>query len=601
MHGLKIMMLKVVIIIPLFVLAMWMSTHLFAQTFGYNPRLGEPLAIFSGFAVYKPWMIWLWMFKPHGLGALTFHKIMMPLYGASIASVIVAIVLNAKSKISGLSHHGSARWATNKEIKDAGLNADSGVMLGLRADEKYYLRHAGPEHICVFAPTRSGKGVGLVVPTLLTWRGSVVCFDPKAENWQLTSGFRSGFSRCIYFDPTSEKSARFNPLFQVRKGLNEIKDVQNIADILVDPEGSNDRRSHWDRTAHSLLVGVILHVLYAEPDKSLAGVANFLSDPSRSFLDTLRIMMSTMHLDKSVHPVVAASARELLNKAENERSGVLSTAMSFLGLYRDPVVALATSSCDFQLEDLLSDDEHISLYLVVPPSDLSRVRPLVRLILNQMGRRLTEKMEIAPARPEAKQLLLLLDEFPSLGRLDFFETSLAYIAGYGIRAFLITQSLNQIEKIYGANNSILDNCHIRVAFAANDDRTAKRISDLLGTTTETKDQQSISGRRSGIFLDNTSISEQSFARALLTPSEVNQLASDKEIVFAAGVPPILAKKLVYFTDELFKKRILPRCEYAKSDTTIKGEWHNISPKIVLDVVPFEFIEQSRPGEKGDLL
>src|SRR5205085_6077520 len=159
-----------------------------------------------------------------------------------------------------------------------------------------YLRHDGPEHVMAFAPTRSGKGVGLVVPTLLGWTGSAVVHDIKGENWQLTAGWRSRFSHCLLFNPTDARSARYNPLLEVRKGDNEVRDAQNIADILVDPEGALERRNHWEKTSHSLLVGAILHVLYAEADKTLAGVANFLSDPSRRIETTLNAMLATPHL-----------------------------------------------------------------------------------------------------------------------------------------------------------------------------------------------------------------------------------------------------------------------------------------------------------------
>jgi type IV secretion system protein VirD4 len=230
------------------------------------------------------------------------------------------------------------------------------------------------------------------------------------------------------------------------------------------------------KTSHSLLVGAILHVLYAEADKTLAGVANFLSDPSQPIDATLNVMLATAHLGDRVHPVVASAARELLNKSENERSGVLSTTMSFLGLYRDPVVAKVTGRSDWRIRDLVDGPRPISLYLVVPPSDIARTKPLMRLILNQIGRRLTEILETGRRR---QKLLLMLDEFAALGRLDFFESQLAFMAGYGIRSFLITQSLNQLERAYGPNHAILDNCHVRIAFSTNDERTAKRVSDAL--------------------------------------------------------------------------------------------------------------------------
>ena len=446
--------------------------------------------------------------------------------------------------------YGSARWATSDEVRRGGLLGDAGVMIGRLGE--HYLRHDGPEHVLCFAPTRSGKGVGLVVPTLLTWPGSAIVHDIKGENWILTAACRSRIGPVLRFDPTDATSSAYNPLLEVRRGEAEVRDVQNIADILVDPEGALERRNHWEKTSHSLLVGVILHVLYAEADKTLAGVAAFLSDPARPIETTLRVMMSTQHLGDRPHPVVASAAREVLNKSDNERSGVLSTAMSFLGLYRDPVVSAVTSRCDWRIEDLVGQARPVSLYLVVPPSDISRTKPLVRLILNQVGRRLTEGLEVARDR---QPMLLMLDEFPALGRLDFFEQALAFMAGYRIKSFLIAQSLNQIAKAYGENNSILDNCHVRVAFATNDERTARRISDSLGTATELRAMKNYAGHRLSPWLGHLMVSRQETARPLLTPGEVMQLPPDQAIVQVSGLAPIRARKIRYYADPVLLRRV----------------------------------------------
>jgi type IV secretion system protein VirD4 len=420
-----------------------------------------------------------------------------------------------------------------------------------------------------FAPTRSGKGVGLVVPTLLSWTGSAVVHDIKAENWQLTAGWRSLFSHCLLFDPTDLRSARYNPLLEIRRGPNEVRDAQNVADILVDPEGALERRNHWEKTSHSLLVGAILHVLHAEEVKTLARVAGFLSDPQRDLAATLRVMMTTNHLGTpecpQVHPVVASAARELLNKSENERSGVLSTAMSFLALYRDPIVSEVTSRCDWRIADLVEAERPVSLYLVVPPSDISRTKPLMRLVLNQIGRRLTEKLEGQGTQARRHKLLLMLDEFPALGRLDFFETGLAFMAGYGIRAFLVAQSLNQVEKAYGEHNSILDNCHVRVAFATNDERTARRISDALGTATEQRAMRNYAGHRLAPWLAHVMVSRQETARPLLTTGEVMQLPPSDALVMVSGMAPIRARKLRYYEDRAFRARLAPPPELRMGD------------------------------------
>src|SRR5450432_3195229 len=254
--------------------------------------------------------------------------------------------------------------------------------------------------------------------------------------------------------------------------------------------------------------------------------------------------------------------------SENESSCVLSTAMSFLGLYRDPVVAQVTRHCDWRIRDLVEGHAPSTLYLVVPPSDISRTKPLVRLILNQICRRLTEELE---AKRRRHRLLLMLDEFPALGRLDFFESALAFMAGYGLKSFLIAQSLNQIEKAYGQNNSILDNCHLRVSFATNDERTAKRVSDALGTATEMRAMKNYAGHRLAPWLGHLMVSRQETPRPLLTPGEVMQLPPADEIVMVAGAPPIRAKKVRYFEDQRLVSRILPPPDIARSDTLRRGD------------------------------
>nr|WP_173585638.1 IncP-type conjugal transfer protein TraG [Sphingopyxis macrogoltabida] len=445
------------------ILAVWAATQWTAAALGYQPALGAPWFRIGDYPVYPPPAFFWWWFVYDAYAPPLFYRGAMIAASGGFVSIIVAIAMSVwrARERRRAETYGSARWADAGDIRRAGMLGDAGVILG--RFRRHYLRHDGAEHILCFAPTRSGKGVGLVVPTLLTWPGSCIVHDIKGENWQLTSGFRAQHGRVLLFDPTNIASSAYNPLLEIRRGQWEVRDAQNVADVLVDPEGSLEKRNHWEKTSHSLLVGAILHVLYAEEDKSLAGVAAFLSDPRRGIASTVRIMQTTAHLGEAgVHPVVARAAQDLLNKSANERSGVLSTAMSFLGLYRDPVIAAVTGRSDWRIADLVTGDTPTSLYLVVPPGDISRTKPLIRLILNQIGRRLTEELNPA-ARPQ--RLLFMLDEFPALGRLDFFESALAFMAGYGIKAFLIAQSLNQIEKAYGPNNAILDNCHVRVSFA----------------------------------------------------------------------------------------------------------------------------------------
>ena len=427
MNASKILWGQVLCVSAVVLFFIWAATEWVAWKLAFQPGLGAAWFALSRLPVYQPAAFFWWWFAYDAYARRIFVEgaYIAGTGGVAAVGVAVAMSLWRAREVKNVTTYGSARWAETPEVVRAGLIHDHGVLLGRWHDR--YLRHDGPEHVLCFAPTRSGKGVGLVVPTLLTWPGSAIIHDIKGENWTLTAGWRARFGRVLLFDPTNPASSAYNPLLEVRRGACEVRDVQNIADVLVDPEGALEKRNHWEKTSHSLLVGVILHVLYSEADKTLAGVANFLSDPKRPIETTLRAMMSTPHLGEGgVHPVIASSARELFNKSENERSGVLSTAMSFLGLYRDPVVATVTRRCDWRIRDLVEGAAPVSLYLVVPPSDISRTKPLVRLILNQIGRRLTEDLEVNRHR---HRLLLMLDEFPALGRLDFFESALAFMAG----------------------------------------------------------------------------------------------------------------------------------------------------------------------------
>ncbi|MCK1394335.1 conjugal transfer protein TraG [Bradyrhizobium sp. 1] len=605
----KIYIGQITVVFGIVIASTWGATQWTAAALGFQERLGVPWFLVAGYPVYLPWRLFEWWFAYEAYAPEIFEEGGAIAAAGGIAGALFAILNSVwRARQNQLvTTYGSARWATPKEIKEAGLFVAKGVFLGRL--ENNYLRHDGPEHVMCFAPTRSGKGVGLVLPTLLSWTSSAVVHDIKGENWELTSGWRSTFSHCLLFNPTDSRSARYNPLLEVRKGAAEVRDVQNIADILVDPEGALERRTHWEKTSHSLLVGVILHVLYAEQKKTLTRVTEILADPAQSFEKTLRIMLATNHLgsetEPKVHPVVAATARELLNKSENERSGVLSTAVSFLGLYRDPVVTRNTESCDWRIADLVSADKPVTLYLVVPPSDISRTKPLIRLILNQIGRRLTETLNSKAGDRKHRQLLMMLDEFPALGRLDFFESALAFMAGYGIRAYLIAQSLNQIAKAYGENNAILDNCHVRIAFAANDERTAKRISDALGTATELRAQRNYAGHRLAPWLGHVMVSRQETARPLLTPGEVMQLPPDQAIVLVSGLAPVRAIKLRHYEDANFVGRLrkppsLAGDEYADRPPACTDDWRGEvrTTDLRLATLPYRELMQTGDEEGG---
>jgi type IV secretion system protein VirD4 len=286
---------------------LWAATEWTAWCLAFQPQLGHAWFVIGRWP-YRPLAFFIWWFKFDAYEPVIFMQGACIAASGGIAAVVIAIVLSVwrAREARHVTTYGSARRADAREIRRAGLLGPDGVVLG-RFDGRY-LRHNGPEHVLCFAPTRSGKGVGLVIPTLLTWPSSTIVRDIKGENFQLTSGFRARFGTVLLFDPTNPESAAYNPLLEIRKGDCEVRDAQNIADILVGPEGALERRNHWEKTRHSQLVGAILHVLYADADKTLAGVANFLSDPSQPIDATLNVMLATPHLGDRVHPVVASAA-----------------------------------------------------------------------------------------------------------------------------------------------------------------------------------------------------------------------------------------------------------------------------------------------------
>ena len=563
------------------VIGCWCATEYVAEGFADQSELGTPWCWIGGHAVYQPFAYFVWLNRWNAYAPHRFDLALFWIYGVVLAGLIVAILFNVwRARGNAVATtYGSARWADRADIERSGLIGRGGVVLG-RIDQGEYLTHDGPEHIEVTAPSRSGKGVGIVIPTLLSWRGSVIVNDIKGENWTLTSGYRRRFGYVLAFNPTSRETCRFNPLMEIRPGDNEVRDAQNVCDMIVDPEGKG-KPDHWSKEADAWLLAVILHVLYAEPDKTLGGIARFLNDPDRTVHESLEAMLATKHLPSGPHPVVAIGARAMLNKSANERSGVHSTARSFFSLYLDPVVAAAVSESDFRIADLMQADYPLSLYLISPPSDKARLRPLFRLLLNQFCRRLTEELNPPANR---YRLLLLLDEFPSLGKLDFFEDALSFVAGYGLKSLMINQSVNQIVKYYGPHNTVMDGAHVHVYYAPNTEETAKKVSDLLGTKTEIHTQENFAGHRLAPWLGHIIVSRQQSARALLTPGEVRELPTSDELIIVAGLPPIRAKKLRFHDDPTFKDCVPP----TDAEGRLTVARHPLNPPTNLAARPYPY-------------
>jgi type IV secretion system protein VirD4 len=572
------------------------ATQYFAHTFDYQASLGGHIG-----HIYAPWSILQWASKwyshyPNEImsaGSVGMLVSTVGLLGVAIAKVVASNTSKANEYL-----HGSARWAGKKDIQEAGLlprprtvlevvtgkeaATATGVYVGGWEDKDgsfYYLRHSGPEHVLCYAPTRSGKGVGLVVPTMLSWPASAVITDLKGELWALTAGWRKKHAKnkVLRFEPASSNGGIcWNPLDEIRLGTEfEVGDVQNLAQLIVDPDGKG-LDSHWQKTAFSLLVGVILHALYkAKADgtyATLPSVDAMLADPNRDIGELWMEMATYGHVDGQNHHAIGSAARDMMDRPEEEAGSVLSTAKSYLSLYRDPVVARSVSKSEFRIKDLMHQDDPASLYIVTQPNDKARLRPLVRIMVNMIVRLLADKMDFENGRPVAHykhRLLMMLDEFPSLGKLEILQESLAFVAGYGIKCYLICQDINQLksrETGYGHDETITSNCHVQNAYPPNRVETAEHLSRLTGQTTIVKEQITTSGRRTAAMLGQVSRTFQEVQRPLLTPDECLRMPGPRKsatgeieqagdmVVYVAGYPAIYGKQPLYFKDPVFQAR-----------------------------------------------
>ena len=627
--------------------AMWTATEKAAFEYGFQPALGKPLFVTGGFAWYPPWAIFSWadaldpdvLDRAQTLGQIVF--ILPLLLGGALYAA-------SRKQKGNATLHGSAHWATKAEIEALSYFSGKGVYVGgwwdKKARQQRYLRHNGPEHILCFAPTRSGKGVGLILPTLLSWPGSSIVLDIKGENWALTAGWRKQQGHTVLrFDPSdaSGSGCCFNPLEEIRLTTLEcIQDVQNMALMLVDPDGKG-LDDHWTKAAFAFFSGVILHCCitvraYQNRTATLNDIVLMMSAEDKDIKTLLQEMMQEPHdvlmdgfapdADKRVgaacHTFIASSAKEMDSKAENEASGVLSSALVNMALYRDPIVDLNTRTSDFRIHDLMNRDKPVDLFLVVSPAAIDRVRPLMRLIVDLIIRRICASMEFKDGASVAAykhRCLLMLDEFTSLGKLPIVEKAIAYIAGYGGKMYIIVQDTKQLNGVYGKDNAIMANCHVRIAYAPNDPETAELLSKMTGQTTVVEKKVSISGGKGGTSR-STSISET--ARPLLTADECMRLPGAQKnaegkvtapghmLIFTAGNSPIYGMQILYFLDPVFSRRaripapgITPRFPAGISDSLYHprpadwyGEGEAVEPTAAQPEAP-KTAPEAQPGKR----
>lgn len=441
--------------------------------------------------------------------------------------------------------HGDAKWAEEIDIRKAGLREKQGMLLGV--DKRGYLVAGGYQHALLFAPTGSGKGVGFVIPNLLFWKDSVFVHDIKLENYELTSGYRKKMGQKVYtWSPADPDGIThcYNPIDWVSEKPGQmVDDVQKIGNLIM-PE-----KEFWNNEARSLFVGVVLYLIADDTKiKSFGEVVRTMR--SDDVVYNLAVVLDT--LGNVLHPVAYMNIAAFLQKADKERSGVISTMNSNLELWSNPLIDTATASSDFNIMEFKR--RLTTVYVGLTPDNLQRLQPLMQVFYQQATEFLSRKL---PSKDDPYGVMFMMDEFPTLGKLEQFMSGIAYLRGYNVRLFLIIQDTEQLKGIYeeAGMNSFLSNSTYRVTFAANNVETANLISQLCGN--KTVDQVS---RNAPKFLDfnpsSRSLNISKVQRALLLPQEVIGLPRDEQILLIESSPPIKSKKIKYYEDPFFTKRLM---------------------------------------------
>ncbi|MDG1436987.1 MAG: type IV secretory system conjugative DNA transfer family protein [Rickettsiaceae bacterium] len=443
--------------------------------------------------------------------------------------------------------YGSANWATPDDIDRANLRSKHGVMLGM--DDLGYYVADGFQHSLLFAPTGSGKGVGFVIPNLLFWEHSVIVHDIKLENHSLTSGWRAKQGQEVFvWEPSNPDGIThcYNPIdFVSKKPGQMVDDVQKISNLIM------PKQDFWENEARSLFLGVVLYLLADDTKtKSFGEVVRTMR--SDDVVYNLAVVLDT--LGDAIHPVSYMNIAAFLQKADKERSGVVSTMNSSLELWANPLIDAATASSDFNVMEFKK--KKTTVYVGLTPDNIQRLQRLMQIFYQQATEFLSRK--IPDVKEEPYGVMFLMDEFPTLGKMEQFKSGIAYFRGYRVRLFLIIQDTQQLKGTYedAGMNSFLSNSTFRITFAANNYETANLISQLCGN--KTVEQTSYN---KPLFFDlNISTRTQSVSkvqRALLLPQEVIQLPPDEQIVLIESFPPIKSLKIKYYADKFFTKRLLP--------------------------------------------
>ena len=604
-------------VIPVFIalIGIIVSTQVFAKNVGYNPvYTDEPVFVTKrqfffidkGYPFYNPFLVFLNIIS-NPFDSTISSVILPSLFPLLLCAGLAVISFFIVSAIRGYglnkndNLYGTAKWNDDKGMVKAGLVEEYGVVLAQlqKADVKASVNKksgslvltlkkmakllcaSSDTNFLMIAPSRSGKGVGSLIPTLLRFLYSMIIFDPKGELFNITAGFRRKFSHVLKFAPKNpnKDTCCFNPLEEVALDNRIVSDVDLVIQNLFEEAkgGENSNSQFFNENAKDMIKTTILHVLTADnPEyadkKNLPGVFEIMSlaakpeeggeeeggEQKKNPGDKLfGEMFETKHLLNGkeapwLETIIQAGAGRMLQMNPKVRSDVFSTVFSKLQLFSDPMIAYATSHSDFKLQDFVDSDNPISLYLVIPFAHVDVVAPVFKLLINFMLRKFSDGETSYGEVKLKNKLLFLLDEFPVLGSFPFLVKCMGILAGYSINFYIVCQGLNQLIDIYGQNQPFLTHCKTQVVYAPGKVEDAKVFTDALGKESVTKESISTSGSRYAVALNNLNASSQEVARDLMNPDELMKLPKNECLIINQGDAPYIAKKCVYYNDPRFK-------------------------------------------------
>lgn len=597
-------LLNWVVPICLVITGLIITTQKFAPLMNYDPRVvGKPVFIFkNGYRLYNPLVFLIGMMKFAFNDAYSYYffqaipATFICLSLAALIFVITSILMSCHQKNQHI--HGTARYATRKDLKNFGMLQRHGVVCGELAEAKIPYKidvekasltlhckkpaplvcHSGRTNTLMIAPTRSGKGVSTVIPTCLNYgvpykaydkkshkkvikgRGSMVIFDPKGENWAATAGYRSKFSKVIPFRPLdpNDNTAHYNPIWEIPDSPSEAFSwADTIGEIFFGGDtakaASDGATQYFNNTARDIFSSA------TNDDEKKAGAPN--TNPQNQNEENggpgakmLEELIKSDHGNEKIHQLIVEAANRSKIQTPKERASTYSTVFSKISLFQDPLLAQATAYSDFSVDDFINSKNGISLYLIVPYNHIKRISPVFRMIITFMIKKFSAGETNANEVKLKIPCLFLLDEFPVLGFFPDIALNAGILAGYGVTFFIVCQALNQIVDVYGENHPFLDHCKTIILYAPGSIKDARTFSESIGNRSVLLDNISASGSKFQAGFSSYSRSSQETSTTLINPDELMKLEFSRAIIMNQGMPPYKGKKVVYYEDPRFKNK-----------------------------------------------